>query len=69
MNECIYCAVNSAGEIQWVVGSSRKTRYFRTNTYLRTAVEYHNKYHPEDVWHIAQFRLVCIAEEAADGSK
>ena len=56
--ECVYCAVNGSGEIQWVRGSSQKTRYFKTDRYLKRAVEYQNKYHPEDTWRVAKFKLV-----------
>ena len=45
MTEYIYCAVNKNDNIQWVLGSSKKTRYFRTTHYLSNAVKYHNMYH------------------------
>jgi len=59
VNENVYCAVNKAGEVQWVTGSSSKTRYFKTDKYLRKAVEYHNKYHSDDKWFVS----VCALNE------
>lgn len=56
--EYVYCAINKNDEIMWVLGSSRRTRYFRTTQYLAGAVEYHNQYHPDDPWRIAMFQLV-----------
>lgn len=58
INETIYVAVNKNDEVQWVIGSSSKTRYFRTDKYLKGAVEYHNKYHPEDIWEVKKCKLV-----------
>lgn len=52
IKENIYVAINEHDEIQWVKGSSAKTRYFKTDKYLKSAVEYHNKYHPEDIWRV-----------------
>lgn len=63
MDEHVYCAVNSTGEIQWVKGSSSKTRYFKTNKYLQGAVQYHNKIHANDPWRIAKFKLVEVTED------
>lgn len=65
MAESIYCAINQNNEIQWVLGSSKRTRYYKTDNYLKGAVAYHNKYHPNDPWRVAKFRLVCeqIMEE------
>ena len=60
IKETIYVAINRKDEIQWVRGSSTKTRYFRTNKYLKKAVDYHNKYHPEDIWKV---RKCVILEE------
>ena len=57
MKECVYCAVNNDGQIEWVLGSSNQTRYFRTTKYLKKAVAYHNKIRPDDPWHIVQFDL------------
>ena len=48
MIEYVYCAVDKNDDIQWVLGSSKKTRYFRTTRYLNNAVKYHNKYYNED---------------------
>lgn len=59
-DECIYCAVDVSGKIQWVRGSSQKTRYFKTDKYLRKAVIYHNKYH-DDKWFVGKFSLKEIA--------
>lgn len=63
MDEHVYCAVNSTGEIQWVKGSSSKTRYFKTNKYLQGAVQYHNKIRTNDQWRIAKFKLVEVTED------
>ena len=49
IKETVYVAINKYDEIQWVRGSSRRTRYFKTDRYLKGAVEYHNEYHPEDI--------------------
>lgn len=59
-NECIYCAVNMDDEIQWVWGSSKKTRYFKTDRYLKQAVANHNQYNLSDKWRIAKFKLVEV---------
>jgi hypothetical protein len=58
INEVVYCAVNDRDEVQWVQGSSSKTRYFRTDRYLKKAVRYHNTFHGDDYWHIAKCNLV-----------
>lgn len=55
--EYVYCAVNDRDEIQWVTGSSSKTRYFKTDRYLKKAVEYHNTWHGDDIWRVAKFAL------------
>ena len=57
MTEYIYCAVNDRNEIQWVNGSSSHTRYFKTDKYLKKAVEYHNKCYGDDIWRVARFEL------------
>lgn len=64
MNLCeyVYVAVDKNDEIQWVKGSSSKTRYFRTYKYLRKFIEYHNKYYPDDPWKIAKCKLICEEE-------
>jgi hypothetical protein len=58
IKENIFVAINHNDEIQWVKGSSSKTRYFRTDKYLKRAVEYHNKYHPEDIWKVRKCVIV-----------
>ncbi len=58
--EYIFCAVNDRDEVQWVCGSSQKTRYFKTDKYLKKAVEYHNLYHGDDMWRVAKFKLVEV---------
>lgn len=60
MIEYVYCVVDKNDDIQWVEGSSKKTRYFRTTHYLSSAVEYHNVYYNEDPWRIQKFELVAI---------
>lgn len=62
-NEFIFCAVNDRDEVQWVCGSSQKTRYFKTDKYLKKAVEYHNRCYGDDVWRIAKFKLVEVYYE------
>ena len=57
MIENVYCAVNNRDEIQWVRGSSSKTRYFKTTKFLKRAVHYHNTYYSNDPWHIVVFAL------------
>lgn len=61
IKENIFVAINRKDEIQWVKGSSSKSRYFRTDKYLKSAVEYHNKYHSEDIWKIR--KCVILEEE------
>ena len=61
IKETIYVAINHKDEIQWVRGSSKKTRYFKTDRYLKGAVEYHNKYHPDDIWKIR--KCVILEDE------
>jgi len=59
--EYIFCAVNDRDEIQWVQGSSQKTRYFKTDRYLKRAVEYHNRlYGDNGYWRVAKFKLVEV---------
>ena len=58
IKENIYVAINRNDEIQCIKGSSSKTRYFRTDRYLKVAVEYHNKYHPEDIWKVRKCVIV-----------
>lgn len=62
IKENIYVAINHNDEIQWVTGSSSKTRYFRTDKYLKRAVKFHNTAHPEDIWKIRK----CIILEDSD---
>lgn len=62
MIEYVYCAVDKNDDIQWVLGSSKKTRYFKTTRYLSGAVEYHNAYYNEDPWRIQKFQLVKVDE-------
>lgn len=59
VNETVYCAVNKEGEVQWVKGSSSKTRYFKTDKYLRKAVNYHNKHNADGKWFVS----VCTLKE------
>ena len=63
IRETIYVAINHNDEIQWVQGSSKKTRYFRTNKYVNKAVDYHNEYHPDDIWKV---RKCLIVEDVPD---
>lgn len=62
----VYCVVNQNDEIQWALGSSRRTRYFETTKYLTGAVEYHNEYHPDDQWRMVRFELTNPVEEPLD---
>ena len=66
IKENIYVAINRNDEIQWVQGSSKKTRYFKTDRYLKGAVEYHNKYHQDDIWEV---RKCVILEDEPTISK
>ena len=64
-NEFVFCATNQNGEIQEVMGSSSKTRYFRTNhEYLRRMVEHHNRYYKDDIWKVTKFKLVEVKDDA-----
>ena len=67
IKENIYVAINKNDEIQWVIGSSSKTRYFRTDKYLKRAVEYHNKYYPEDIWKIR--KCVILEDKPQESEK
>lgn len=59
--EYIFCAVNDRDEVQWVQGSSQKTRYFKTDKYLKRAVEYNNRMYGDDRhWRVAKFKLVEV---------
>lgn len=59
--EYIFCAVNDRDEVQWVQGSSQRTRYFKTDKYLKRAVEYHNRLYGDDRhWRVAKFKLVEV---------
>ena len=59
--EYVFCAVNDRDEVQWVCGSSQKTRYFKTDKYLKRAVEYHNRLYGDDrYWRVAKFKLVEV---------
>lgn len=58
MKDYVYCAVNKEHKIVEVCGSSRKTTYFKTDKYLKKAVEYQNKYYPDDPWVVVKFQLV-----------
>ena len=60
----VYCAVDDDNIIQWVKGSSNKTMYFKTPTYLHKAVEYHNRYHQDDPWRVAKFFLREVKYDA-----
>ena len=63
MSEYIFVALNDRDEVQWVTGSSSKTRYFKTDKYLKRAVEYHNRFYADDVWRIAKCKLVEVFYE------
>ena len=63
-SECVYCAVNSDNEIQWVDGSSSHTKFYLTDRHLKNAVDYHNKYNPCDIWRIAKFELKEVDYES-----
>ena len=64
--EYVYCAVNKYGEIQWVYGSSRKTRYFKTARYLSHAIRCHNEESKKDPWLMVRFKLTNPVEEPLD---
>lgn len=57
MVEYLYCAVDDFGHIKTVEGSSRRTKYFRTTTFLKRAVARHNLFYEDDPWHIGKFEL------------
>lgn len=60
ITESVFVAINDKNEVQWVTGSSQKTRYFKTDKYLVRAVRYHNRYHPDDRWKIAECQLKIV---------
>lgn len=66
IKENIFVAINHNDEIQWVKGSSSKTRYFRTDKYLKGAVEYHNKYHPEDMWKVRKCVILEVEPQESE---
>ena len=59
--ERVFVAINDKNEVQWVTGSSQKTRYFKTDKYLSRAIRYHNRYRPDDRWKMAECRLDIVA--------
>lgn len=59
--ERVFVAINDKNEVQWVTGSSQKTRYFKTDKYLSRAIRYHNRYHPDNRWKMAECRLDIVA--------
>lgn len=61
--EYIFCAVDSNDDIQTVMGSSKNTRYFKTDKYLNRAVGYHNKHHPDNLWRVRRFKLTPTLHE------
>ncbi len=67
IKENIFVAINCNDEIQWVKGSSSKTRYFRIDKYLKSAVEYHNKYHPEDMWKVRKCVILEVDPQESEG--
>jgi hypothetical protein len=66
IKEIVFVAINHDDEIQWVKGSSSKTRYFRTNKYLKGAVENHNKYHPEDIWKVRKCVILEVEPQESE---
>ena len=66
IKENIYVAINHNDKIQWVKGSSSKTRYFRTDKYLKGVVEHHNKYHPEDIWKVRKCVILEVKPQESE---
>ena len=64
MDNYVYCAVDKNNNIREVRGSSQRTTYFKTDKYLKGAVERHNKLRLShvDEWRIARFKLVEAPE-------
>ena len=60
--ERVFVAINDKNEVQWVTGSSQKTRYFKTDKYLSRAIRYHNRDYPDDRWKIAECRLHLVTK-------
>lgn len=67
--EFVYCAVDTEGKIQWVQGSSTKTKYYATDKHITKAVEYHNRKHSNDPWKVQRFALVRADSKAFDSEE
>ena len=57
INEVVYVAVDKDDKVQWIKGSSSKTKYFATDRHVTRAVEYHNQYHADDIWRVVRCEL------------
>ena len=64
--EYVYCAVNTEGKIQWVKGSSTKTKYYATDKHVAKAVQWHNEHHSNDLWKVQKFVLVEADENLSN---
>ena len=62
IDEVVYVAVNDKDEVQWIEGSSKKTKYFATDKHVSKGVEYHNKYYSNDIWRVVKCKLVEVKE-------
>ena len=62
MDKYVYCTVNKDNNIVEVRGSSKCTTYFKTDKYLKSAVENHNKYYTNDPWRVVRFKLIEAPE-------
>ena len=69
IKENIFVAINHNDEIQWVKGSSSKTRYFRTDKYLKGEVEVHNKYNPKDMWKVRKCVILEVDPRESEEDK
>ena len=64
--EYIYCCVNNREKIQTMPGSSQHTRYFKTDKWLKKAVERHNQMYG-DMWRVGKFELKEVWYDEHDG--
>lgn len=60
--EYIYCATDDDGKIYTMRGSSQKTRYYKTDKYLKGMVESANTIHGKKL-HVQKFALIPVEKD------
>lgn len=59
----IYCAVDKNNNIRWVPhGVDPAELFYFTEEGLSEDIEWHNKYHSNDLWRVGKFKLVEIKQ-------